>query len=225
MGEITHSQVRSNLAARLASGEFQTVERQHAPGRQFTTARTIEAEREILRRVHEGHNEVQPVATRAEAIQVTDRHPHLNRAQKGVVEDVISSPDRIQGIQGWAGSGKTTTLTMLRSAVEAHGYEVGGFAPTSRAARQLREAGIEAGTLQGFLARTAPSDVVPERKHFYFVDESSLASTNQMREFLDSARSQRSRTFDRRHPPAPGRRSWAALRAVAGGWNAHRQTR
>src|SRR4029077_5946674 len=48
---------------------------------------------------------------------------------------------------------------------------------------QLNEAGIEAGTLQGFLARTAnPS--VPEQKHFYLVDESSLASTNQMRVFL-----------------------------------------
>jgi conjugative relaxase-like TrwC/TraI family protein len=184
MGEITYAQVRGNLTARLASGEFQTVERQHSPGRHFTTARTIEAEREILLRVREGHNQVQPVATRVEAIQVADRHAHLNRAQKSVVEDVLSSPDRIQGIQGYAGAGKTTVLATLRSAVEAQGYEVQGFVPTSRAARQLREAGIEAGTLQGFLARSAQSDAVPDRKQFYFVDESSLASTNQMREFL-----------------------------------------
>lgn len=184
MGEITYSQVRANLSARLASGEFQTIERQHSPGRQFTTARTIEAEQEILRRVREGHNQVQPVATRAEAIQVADRNMHLNRTQKNVVEDVLSSPDRVQGIQGWAGAGKTTTLATLRSAVEAQGYEVEGFAPTSRAARQLREAGVQAGTLQGFLARSAPSDFMPECRHFYFVDESSLASTNQMRDFL-----------------------------------------
>ncbi len=72
----------------------------------------------------------------------------------------------------------------MRSAVEAQGYEVQGFAPTSRAARQLSEAGIEAGTLQGFLARSAQSDAVPDRRHFYFVDESSLASTSQMRDFL-----------------------------------------
>ena len=32
MGDITYSQVRGNLAARLASGEFQAVERSHAPG-------------------------------------------------------------------------------------------------------------------------------------------------------------------------------------------------
>ena len=184
MGEITHAEVHRNLAARLGSGEFQTVERQHAPGRQFTTARTIEAELEIVRRVREGQNQIQPVATRAEAIQVADRHPHFNRAQKSVVEDVLSSPDRIQGIQGWAGSGKTSVLATLKSAVEAQGYEVQGFAPTSRAARQLQESGVEAGTLQGFLARSSKHDSAVDRRHFYFVDESSLTSTNQMREFL-----------------------------------------
>jgi ATP-dependent exoDNAse (exonuclease V) alpha subunit len=109
--------------------------------------------------------------------------PDINRAQKTVVEDVLSSQDRIRGIQGFAGSGKTTTLTVIRNAAEQQGYQVEGFAPTSRAARQLNEAAIEAGTLQGFLARTADPDVA-ERKHFYLVDESSLASTNQMREFL-----------------------------------------
>src|SRR5712692_6305480 len=184
MGEITHGQVRSNLEARLASGEFQIVERrQSVPGRQFTTAKTIEAEHEIIRRVHEGQNHVESVLPRAQAIAVADQNPHLNRAQKTVVEDVLSSPDRIQGIQGFAGSGKTTTLTIIRSAAERQGYQVEGFAPTSRAARQLNEAGIEAGTLQGFLARTA-NPGVPEQKHFYLVDESSLASTNQMRVFI-----------------------------------------
>jgi len=185
MGEITYSQVRGNLNARLASGEFQTVERpQHMPGRHLTTARTIEAEQEIVRCMREGQHQVQPVVTRAEAIQVADQHPHLNRAQKSVIDDVLSSPDRVQGIQGYAGTGKTLTLGVLRCAVETQGYDVGGFAPTSRAARQLREAGIEAGTLQGFLSRSSQADTIPERKHFYFVDESSLASTNQMREFL-----------------------------------------
>jgi conjugative relaxase-like TrwC/TraI family protein len=184
MGEITHAQVRANLDARLASGEFQIVERpQSVPGRQFTTAKTIEAEHEIIRRVCEGQNDIEPVLPRPQAIAVADQHPHLNRAQKTVVEDVLSSPNRIQGIQGFAGSGKTTTLTVIRSAAERQGYQVEGFAPTSRAARQLNEAGIEARTLQGFLARTADPDV-GERRHFYFVDESSLASTNQMREFL-----------------------------------------
>src|SRR5271169_2841671 len=133
--------------------------------------------------MREGQNHAQPVLSRPHAIALADQHSHLNHAQKSVIEDVLTSPDRIQGIQGFAGSGKTTTLTVIRNAAERQGYQVEGFAPTSRAARQLNEAGIEAGTLQGFLSRSSDPDVA-ERKHFYFVDESSLASTNQMREFL-----------------------------------------
>jgi len=159
MGEVTFAQVRGNLDARF------------------------EAEREIVRRVREGQHQVEPTLSRQQAIGAADQHSHLNRAQKSVVEDVLSSPDRIQGIQGLAGTGKTTTLSVIRSAAESQGYQVEGFAPTSRAARQLGEAGIESGTLQGFLARTT-QPAVPGQKHFYFVDESSLASTNQMREFL-----------------------------------------
>jgi conjugative relaxase-like TrwC/TraI family protein len=183
MGDVTYAQVRGNLNARIASGEFQTVERAHMPGRQFTTAKTIAAEHEIVSRVRDGRNQVEPVLSRTQAISVADRNEHLNHTQRSVVEDVLSSPDRIQGIQGFAGSGKTTTLSAIRSAAESQGYHVEGFAPTSRAARQLGEASVQAGTLQGFLARSIPA-MPSDHKHLYFLDESSLASTNQMREFL-----------------------------------------
>jgi len=184
MGEVTYAHVRGNLDARLAAGEFQIVDRgQNTPARQFTTARTIEAEHEIVHRVTEERNQIEPVLSRSDAIAVADQHQYLNRAQKSVVEDVLSAPDRVQGIQGYAGAGKTTTLSVIREAAETQGYTVEGFAPTSRAARQLNEAGVEARTLQGFLAHSAKPDAA-EQKHFYLVDESSLASTNQMREFL-----------------------------------------
>jgi ATP-dependent exoDNAse (exonuclease V) alpha subunit len=142
------------------------------PARQLTTAKTIAAEQEIVSRVREGRKQVDPVLSRSQAISVADLHQQLNRTQRNVVEDVLSSPDRIQGIQGFAGSGKTTTHSVIRSAAESQGFQVEGFAPTSRAA-----------TLQGFLARWI-GPVLPEQKHFYLVDESSLTSTNQMREFL-----------------------------------------
>jgi len=77
--------------------------------------------------------------------------------------------------------GKTTALKTVREAAEQRGMIVEGFAPTSRAAHQLRDAGINADTLQGFLARH--KQPTPER-HLYMVDESSLASTKQVRDFL-----------------------------------------
>jgi hypothetical protein len=107
MGEVTYAQVRANLDARLSSGEFKIVERPSStPARQFTTAKTIYAEHQILRKESEGRNQMEPALTRSQAIAVADQHSHLNRAQKSVVEDVLSSPDRIQGIQGFAGHGK-----------------------------------------------------------------------------------------------------------------------
>jgi hypothetical protein len=72
-------------------------------------------------------------------------------------------------------------LKSVREAAEQRGYVVEGFAPTSRAANQLRDAGISADTLQGFLV--APGQPDPDR-HLYMVDESSLASTKQVRDFL-----------------------------------------
>ena len=86
-----------------------------------------------------------------------------------------------------AGSGKTTTLEAIREGAERNGYAVEGFAPTSRAAGQLRDAGIQADTLQGFLARggVERSAGDPNARHLYMLDESSLASTRQMQSFLE----------------------------------------
>jgi ATP-dependent exoDNAse (exonuclease V) alpha subunit len=124
-----------------------------------------------------------------QAIPLTEARPHLNSSQRNAIEQVLTSRDRIQGLQGRAGSGKTSTLESIRQGAEANGYAVEGFAPTSRAARQLREAGIEADTLQGFLARSRNVGD-PVAKHLYMVDESSLASTQQMRDFLEKIGSQ-----------------------------------
>jgi ATP-dependent exoDNAse (exonuclease V) alpha subunit len=96
----------------------------------------------------------------------------------------LRAEDQHFEIIGDTGSGKTTTLTVIRSAAESQGYQVEGFAPTSRAAKQLEQAGVHAGTLQGFLARGQNAEHNSEQKRFFMIDESSLASTNQMREFL-----------------------------------------
>ena len=185
MGDITYPQVRTQLESRTAAGEFLAIEQTHGlPGRKFTTAKTIGEEREIIQRMQAGRNQLAPVLSRQQAVSIAGQHPRLNDAQRNVVQDVLSSPDRIHAIQGVAGGGKTTTLSVIRQAIEARGYSVEGFAPTSRAAKQLREAGVEATTLQAFLARGTQVNDSTRQRYFYFVDESSLASTRQMCDFL-----------------------------------------
>jgi ATP-dependent exoDNAse (exonuclease V) alpha subunit len=87
-------------------------------------------------------------------------------------------------LEGTAGTGKTTALAAVRDAAEREGYQVEGFAPTSRAAHKLAEAGIESSTLQRHLAREAEAPAA-DQKRLYVLDESSLASTKQMHTFLD----------------------------------------
>ena len=184
MGEVTHPQIRAGFEARVASGEFRAVESEkHGSGRRFTTAATIRAEKEIVGKVLTSQNRGQQIMSVQQAIPLTEGRPDLNQAQRRTIEEVLTSRDQIQGLQGVAGSGKTTTLASIRLGAEQSGYVVEGFAPTSRAARQLRDAGISADTLQRFLAGSPRSDVPPQ-KHLYMVDESSLASTRQMRDFL-----------------------------------------
>jgi conjugative relaxase domain, TrwC/TraI family len=186
MGKMTYPQVRASFEARVASGEFKEIaDDAHKAGRRFTTAATIQAESEIVQKVQDGQSRTPQIMPIETALPLADSRPHFNAAQKRVVEEVLTSRDQIQGLQGRAGSGKTSVLSLIREGAEQNDYAVEGFAPTSRAAKQLRDAGIKAETLQRFLAGGGLQAVGdPARKHLYMVDESSLASTQQMRDFL-----------------------------------------
>jgi conjugative relaxase-like TrwC/TraI family protein len=186
MGETTFLHIRAEFDAREAQGHFKQIEGQkHATGRSFSTPETIANERANVAHVMRGQNTVGPIMTHEQATAETGSRQFLNTAQRRVIEDVLTSPDRIHGLQGLAGTGKTTVLSSVREGAENSGYVVEGFAPTSRAAGQLREAGINATTLQSFLARSEQGTGDPASQHLYMLDESSLSSTRQMRSFLD----------------------------------------
>jgi ABC-type uncharacterized transport system ATPase subunit len=97
-------------------------------------------------------------------------HPELNVSQRRAVDEIFLSRERIVGLDGIAGAGKTTTLAVIREGAEAEGYRVEGFAPTSRAAQKLDEAGMETSTLQKHLARGQQPDSGEKR--------GSMCSTN-----------------------------------------------
>jgi conjugative relaxase-like TrwC/TraI family protein len=193
MGDLTYGQVRDNFEQRQATGEFQrTPGQKHDTGRQFTTREAIAEELATIKHMQQGQSTIEPIMRREDAAAHGRNREFLNPAQQKAIEEVLTSQDRIQGLQGLAGSGKTTTLEAIRNGAERNGYAVEGFAPTSRAAGKLRDAGIQADTLQGFLARggVERSAGDPNARHLYMLDESSLASTRQMQSFLEKIGSQ-----------------------------------
>ncbi len=184
MGQASASQVRQEFDRRVTQGEFRTVQHgPHASAQQFTTAAMIRMEREIVGRMQEGNRQdAFSLASGETRTEMKQAHPELNQAQRGAIDQILESREKIVALDGVAGAGKTTTLAVIREGVELEGYKVEGFAPTSRAAQQLSGAGIETSTLQAYLARGQQADT--GEKRLYVLDESSLASTKQMHDFV-----------------------------------------
>ena len=185
MGETTYAQVRQEFERRIEAGEFREVSHVGA-GRQYTTAAMVRMEREIVGRMQEGNRRdySDPMLVSPQVrIATEDRHPELNASQRQAVDEIFLSREKVVGLDGIAGAGKTTTLSVIREGAEAEGYRVEGFAPTSRAAQKLGEAGMETSTLQKHLVRGQQPDT--GEKRLYVLDESSLASTRQVHEFVN----------------------------------------
>ncbi len=183
MGEVSLQEVREHFHQCISEGGFIEMDRQPGePARLFTTEEMIWLERENVRLMRAGQNQHSALVTFETRQEVENEYAHLTASQRRAVEEVLSNRDQITALEGVAGAGKTTSLAATREAAEREGYRVEGFAPTSRAAHKLEEAGISSNTLQHHLARGREAH--GEEKHLYVLDESSLASTRQINEFL-----------------------------------------
>ena len=169
------------------------------PGDSLTTDKAVADERETVALMERGRGRG-AVAMRGRAVDKALRNGPLTNGQKEAVKLILSDRDRVVGVQGYAGTGKTTMLNRARALLEKRGFEVRGLAPSASAARTLgAEAGIGSETLQGFLVRNAGvaggrlTDKGERhmraafRKTVLVVDEGSLASTAQARDLLKIA--------------------------------------
>ena len=172
-------------------------------GRHWTTDAAMARESEAIALMRAGQG-AEKTIMRGWIAETKLHGGRLNEGQKAAVKMVLSSKDRVLGVQGYAGTGKTTMLNRLRTLAESRGYNAAGLAPSASAARTLeRESGIGSETLQRFLARH--EGIIEGRgtarglrrlrgsfsKTVLVVDESSLASSEQMRGLLRVATSLR----------------------------------
>src|SRR5258706_318501 len=186
LGLTTYEAVTTELQQRQERGEFVGIIREQHQ-RETTTQHMLEMERSNLEKVIDGQEQQPPVIGAERAKQIVDtaaerQQLKLNDNQRAAVEEILTSRDQITGLQGGAGTGKTTALSVLREVAEKAGYEVRGFAPTTRAAQQLADSGIQTETLQKFIRRRQEA---PEtRNRLLILDESSLASTKNLHKFF-----------------------------------------
>ena len=113
----------------------------------------VELERDTIETMRAGQQTHRPLAT-----SVTRQAVHRLAASERAPARArwIGSSrhrDQVVALEGVAGAGKTTALAAVREGAEWEGYRVEGFAPTSRAAQKLADAGIPTSTLQRHLTR------------------------------------------------------------------------
>src|SRR5689334_20452070 len=178
LGFTNYAAVAAEINRRQESGEFINITRQERQP-ETTTERMVAMEKKNIQTMIDG-KENRPAMVEAERMSevvtatAKRQQRRLNAHQKSAIEQILCSRDRIIGLQGGAGTGKTTALSVLREAAEKEGYQVRGFAPSARAAQQLGESGIESETIQLFLRRRKP---LATTSRLFVLDESSLAST------------------------------------------------
>jgi conjugative relaxase-like TrwC/TraI family protein len=187
LGQTTVETIKAEMQARQDKGQLVGLVLDDQTKQRMTTQKMLEMESGNIEKVKAGQNTQQPITERIEENLTTSQGVNLSESQRTAVKQIVTSRDQIIGLQGGAGTGKTTALEAVREAAERAGYDVQGFAPTTRATQLLAESGMQSRTLQKFLRQKAEPDAP---KRFYVLDESSLASTKAVNSFLSRVRPQ-----------------------------------
>ena len=149
--------------------------------RGFSTKKILATELALIQTVNAGCDAVAPL------------HPGyrpadwLGEDQRRAIYHVLRTSDRITGLRGLAGSGKTTALRELVAACKEAKIEPLFCAPTAAATDVLRKEGFAAKTLQSLLL-TKP---VMSARQLVVLDEAGAVGMDDMKRLFDYAKEAR----------------------------------
>ncbi|MBD8108942.1 MobF family relaxase [Erwinia persicina] len=164
------------IARQVKSGDLMAV--RGGSDATYVARATWEMEKSILRDITDGKGAVTPLIKQVDA-GVLDG---LTAGQQSATRLVLESADRFTLVQGYAGTGKTTQFRAVKAATdtlpEGQKPVIIGLAPTHRAVKEMRDAGIEAQTMKSFVLdwqqRTAAGEDVRFGNVLFLIDEASM---------------------------------------------------
>ncbi|SDT90520.1 conjugative relaxase domain-containing protein, TrwC/TraI family [Verrucomicrobium sp. GAS474] len=155
------------LKDRIATGDLLR------EGSRITSRNMLRLERECVGWARRGRNRCPRMG------DVSDLSPSLSTEQRNAVAFILNCRDRVMGLEGDAGTGKTTVLKEVVRGIEQGGERPFACAPSSGAAAILRQELVsDADTLQQLLVNSSLQEKV--RGRTILVDEAGLISTRQM---------------------------------------------
>lgn len=167
------------------------------PNHNLTTQALLDAEKFILDYVGKGkgmQDALDPQAleklNRFQNSHLAKHGWNLNQEQQENVLHVLTNRDRVIGIQGYAGTGKTTLFACVNS-IKDPDIQILGLSNQAVAAKNLQdETGIQSTTIDSFLMRTSKGRIPfdpDKKKRLLIIDETSFAGSKQLKEVFEIA--------------------------------------
>jgi len=161
----------------------------------FTTRDRLASEQDFVNRVNRLHGNSShrvdqtlvdsKIDEANQGLQAKLNNPNasLSTDQVQAIQD-MSKATQICMVEGYAGTGKTTVMSVMRDIWQQSGYRVFGVAPTGRAADNLAECGIQSTTVHSFL-KTYDQDRNQLNKNTVLVlDEAGMVDHKRFSELL-----------------------------------------
>ncbi len=189
--------VNAALRRAIDKGEILLVEKDD--GKFLTTKKAVKRELQLIRSLEAGRGVMPSIQSDSAALRAaTDG---LNAGQAEAARLALTTTDRIVGVQGYAGAGKTFMLERVAKEATEQGFEIRAIAPTASAAQTLgEEIGADGITLSAHLQRRRDDELKAEqmvgkinKPQLWIVDEAGLASTGQMRDLVLKAERENAR--------------------------------
>ena len=184
IGGVTLDSLNAHIANLSQAGQIITASLSGAAI--VTTAKAIQDERDVVQFVKSGNQSELSYFAPNQTIESTQLTDH----QKQAVDHVWKSNDKVVGIKGGAGTGKTTLMKEVVRGIEATDKRVLALAPTSQATKDLDE-NFNALTVQRFIVDPASQDLIKDG--VMWIDEAGLVGTQQMKKLFDIADTQNAR--------------------------------
>lgn len=183
----TPDEARANVRRSIATGALVLVDVH------YTTQAAREREKRILQIEREGRGQVAAILT-SDQVQQQLRAKGLKPGQMAAADLVLTTSNRIVGVQGLAGVGKSYMLQHVKEAMESANYTVKSVAPYGSQVKELRRLGVEAVTVASLL-EAQQNRFTLDKSTVLVIDEAAVVPARQMEKILQRAEKARARVM------------------------------
>lgn len=185
---ISAGKQRFEYVKKTKAGEQTKVVERHD---MLTTKTVVEREGWLQGYCEEGKGKMQSLMTLEDAKKTISKAEerqgfNFSEGQRKSLEATFTSTDKVIGIVGSAGVGKTTSAKAIIDAARDSGYETIGLTPSHTARQELIEAGTDVNITTARLLQN--TDKVEGKPKLYLLDEAGMVGDRSMQEILKKLR-------------------------------------